>query len=522
MGSVGAEAIGDRREHPQARFWQLDIQTVLVLVAFGIAFFLAAQPRIDVDLGWHLRTGQLIWETGAIPHSDPYSFTVNGQPWITHEWLSEVIFWPVYANWGHAGLMILCSTILTVGLWFVYRQMRDEACPRVLAALLVVLSTLTGLLIWGTRPTVFTLLLAPLFAWLLRRWSRGDNRGLWALPPLMAVWVNLHGGYMFGLGLIAIYFFGGLAARWLPGDRPRGSLRGLAWAGAFCLLATLLNPNTYQILWYPFDTLTSEAMRKYLGDWPSPDFHAPRFWPFAAMLALFFLSAARDLRRLPMVDVLLLLALAGLGLQSNRHIPLFAVICTPVLARQLPALAEDARILAVKSGLARLWRSGNRPLRRGALLALLNWLVLALAGILLAAGVADSISPQAIAKVQDAGFPVQAVAYIKAHAIEGRIYNAYNWGGYLVLNFYPERSVFIDSRADVYRDEFIEEYLETYYVRPNWRSTLDQHAVQYALLEYNGPLHILLTTSGEWREIYSDPVAVLLERQTPPSSGTSR
>ena len=108
------------------------------------------------------------------------------------------------------------------------------------------------------------------------------------------------------------------------------------------------------------------------------------------------------------------------------------------------------------------------------------------------------------------------------HDIRGRLYNAYNWGGYLVLNFYPERLVFIDSRADVYRDSFIEEYLETYYVRPRWRETLDTHAVQFALLENQGPLHILLSTSGEWHEVYGDEVAVLLKRNSMAGVGSGR
>ena len=76
--------------------------------------------------------------------------------------------------------------------------------------------------------------------------------------------------------------------------------------------------------------------------------------------------------------------------------------------------------------------------------------------------------------MENASYPVQAVRFINDHGIKGRIYNAYNWGGYLVLNWYPNRQVFIDSRADVYRDEFIEQYMETYLVRPRWRDAARQ------------------------------------------------
>lgn len=503
-------------------FWSLSAYRLPVLVLFGVAFAAAAQPRMDVDLGWHLRTGQLIWDTGSIPHNDPYSFTVAGQPWITHEWLSEVIMWPFYATWGHAGLMVLCSTAIVLGLLFVYRQMRSDGTSLPLAAALLFLGGFSAWFIWGTRPLVVTLCLAPLYALLLRRWWLGSTRALLPLAPLMVIWVNLHGGYMFGLGLVAVYLLGGLAARWLPTEAPRGSLRSLAIVGTLCVVATLANPNTYEILWYPFDTLTSAAMREYLGDWPSPNFHEIKYWPFGLMLTLFFVAAARDLRRMAVVDLLLVLALGGMALQSNRHVPLFALITTPVLARQIGALGPDLRSLLDQMGVVGAWQRANRPVVRSAVVTAATWLILAAAYGLLGASVADSLSPKSIDRVQQASYPVFATQFIQEHRIQGRIYNAYNWGGYLVLNFYPEQRVFIDSRADVYRDSFIEEYLETYYIRPRWRETLDKYAVQFALLENQGPLHILLRTSAEWREIYSDDVAVLLERISPPAPESGR
>ncbi|MHB1132256.1 MAG: hypothetical protein ACYC4L_07675 [Chloroflexota bacterium] len=513
-----ADVVAERSPGPPRPAWgvlgQLDVQAVLVWVAFGVLFMLACVPRVDVDLGWHLRTGQLIWETGTIPRSDPYSYTVNGQPWITHEWLSEAIMWPVYARWGHAGLMVMASSVLTAGLWLTYQQMREEAIPRVGATLALLLGAFAAMSIWGTRPTIVTLCLAPLFALILRRWWRGQDRWLVALPPVMALWVNLHGGYMFGLGLVAVYLVAGMASHWLPSEAPRGSLRALSLAAILTLAAALLNPNTYHILWYPFDTLTSEAMRKYLGDWPSPDFHQIRYVPFALMLGLFFVSAARTGRRIAAIDLLLVLSLAALGLQSNRHVPLFALVCTPILARLLRNLAEEMRDLLAGNSLASRLVAANRPLQPGLALVLVNWLVLLAALGGLAWQVKNSLEPTSIDAVHNSYFPAAAVRYIEEEGLSGRIYNAYNWGGYLVLQFHPQRAVFIDSRADVYRDAFIEEYLEAYYVRPGWRETLAKHQVDYALLERTSSAAVLFTASGEWREVYADEVAVLLARTT--------
>ena len=495
-------------------FSKLTIHNVLTATVFAALFALAAVPRIDVDLGWHLRTGQLILETGTIPHSDPYSFTVAGQPWITHEWLSEIIMYPLYANWGFGALIFFFAVVLVAGLWLVYRQIREDGVDQTLASVVLGLSAFAAMGVWGTRPLVFTLFLAPLYALLLRRWWRGDTRALLPLPFTMVVWVNLHGGYMFGLGLVAVYLVAAIAARWLGPQQTHGSLRALAIVGAACLLATLVNPNGYHILWYPFDTLTSEAMRKYLGDWPSPDFHQVRYWPFAIMLALFFISAARARQRMGLADLLLVLALAAMGLQSNRHVPLFAVIVGPVLARQLPSLTEDLKSLVVRTKLVERFRNANRE-APAKLTTVLNLLVLLLIVGTVGIRVAQALPNEASLEVQREYFPADAVVYIRQNDIKGRIYNAYNWGGYLVLHLYPENRVFIDSRADVYRDEFIEKYLETYYIRPDWPAALANYAVDYVLVESQGPLHNLLAVTGDWQEIYRDDVAVLLKHTTP-------
>ncbi len=498
---------------------RLDIRDVFILTLFGAIFTLAAQARIEVDLGWHLRTGRLIWETGAIPRGDPFSFTVAGKPWITHEWLSEVIMYPAYAAFGYSGLIVLFAVVITLGWWLVYRQVRADGAGQVYAGLLLALGALTSLSLWGTRPFAFTLLLAPTFALLLRRWQLGDNRALLPLPPLMAVWVNLHGGYIFGLGLFALYLAGWIGARLLNQDEQTGDVRPLVLAALACFLATLANPNTYQILWYPFDTLGSSAMREYLADWPSPDFHELQSLPFAAMLALFFVAAARRGKRASITDILLVLALAGMGLQSVRHTPLFALVTTPVLARWLRGLHDDLRTLAARGGLANLASTGELSARPGTVRLAINWVVLLITLAVVFARLAETVPNDAVLAFQRQHFPVDAARFVEQAAIGGRIYNAYNWGGYLILRWYPERLVFIDSRADVYRDEFIEEYLEAYYVRPGWRQTLDRYAVDYALLEAGGPLQILLLTSGEWRELYRDEVAVLLERTAQPPPG---
>jgi hypothetical protein len=72
---------------------------------FGL-LAMTARNAVDPDLWWHLRTGQLIVDTGLVPHSDPFSFTRAGSPWVSHEWLSEVVFYEIWKFAGAVGLII--------------------------------------------------------------------------------------------------------------------------------------------------------------------------------------------------------------------------------------------------------------------------------------------------------------------------------------------------------------------------------------------------------------------------------
>jgi hypothetical protein len=113
-----------------------------------------------------------------------------------------------------------------------------------------------------------------------------------------------------------------------------------------------------------------------------------------------------------------------------------------------------------------------------------------------------------------ARFPVTAVDYIEAEGLDnGRVYNAYVWGGYLIWRRIP---VFIDGRTEVYGDDFFLYYLQTEDLRLNWREPLDDFAVDYVLLPLAHPLAVLLQSSGEWQAIYHDDVAQILTRKPAP------
>ncbi len=475
----------------------LSPRRLFVLLLFLAIFAIATQENVDPDFWWHLRTGQLIWDTGSIPRADPFSHTIAGAPWTAHEWLSEALLYAVYAFGGESALILIFAGIIAIAFSLVYAQ--SEGRPY-LAGFLTLAAALTSAISWGVRPQMITLLFGALFLYLLEDYRRGRRHRLWLLPILTLIWVNLHGGYLLGLALIAAYVAGAVASSRIGRKAPR--VRPLALAFLASGAASLLNPQGPGIWIYPFGTLGSAAMQTYIVEWFSPDFHQAQFLPLAALLLLTVFTMAASRRSPDPTDTLLLLSLGFAGLRSARHVPLFALVAAPILSRHaIEAIARSER-----------WSRWIHPVGGHASRAgtALNGALLALA--LLAASFKIGTSLSNNQALQAEAFPVAAVDFIEANPPDGEMYNLYRWGGYLIWKLWPQHQVFIDGRADLYGDAFIETYLETYRLRPGWQEPLDRFGVDWIIIDAKSPLATLLDELEEWEELYSDDVVGVLSR----------
>ena len=472
----------------------LAFRVVVPVALFVIIFMLAVHQSatLDPDMWWHLRTGKDIAATKSIPHTDNYSFTKAGSEWITHEWLSEILMYGIYRAAGLGGLVFVFSGMITIAFLIVYR--RSPGRPY-LAGLAVLLAALSSTPLFGIRVQMITLLLASVYLALLDRFARaGQTRVLWWLPPLMVLWVNLHGGFALGLGLIVLYLFS------LALDRKWKLLRPLAVTGVVCALVVPLNPNEFRIFLYPLKTLTSPSMAALIDEWSSPDFHQPMFLAFAALLLLTFGILAFAPRPPRPGEFFLLLVTAFGGLQSSRHIPIFALIAAPIFAEHLGDVMK-----------ARGWDQGfarELPSTPGRLLVSLLILVAPVALAVFQFWHFVSHQHAYEAKVN----PIAAVDFIRASHLPGPIYNRYGWGGYLIYRLYPEYRVYVDGRADVYGDHFLFQMVNTYDGRAGWREPLDRYGIRTALISPEVPLASLLRDDRDWQKVYEDDLAVIFTR----------
>jgi hypothetical protein len=480
----------------------MNIQRLFTALFIISLFTIAVRETRDADMWWHLRTGEVILDEG-IPHQDVFSYTVPDNEWITHEWLSQVLMWVTYQGSGFTGLILLFAALTTTALVLIF--MRSDGRPY-LAAFVVLLAALASAPFWGVRPQVFNMLFAALFVFLIEGYKDGkvQRRTLWLLPLITVIWANLHSGYLLGIALLAGYILGeGLQLRLGKRDG-----RGLDWQGirwlvlitVACFVAAVINPNGPELWIYPFLTLGSGAMQQYIQEWQSPNFHLNIFWPFAVLLGLGVLSFIASKKRPAWTDVILFAGTGAAGLLSARHIPLFAIVASPIVARYLLKSLEGSRLYPVLSGQSTARLSGR--------LQILNWLLLLICIAAAAVWVFNKTqqNEQAIAEQ----YPVFAVDYLQSSGLDQqRGYNSYNWGGYLIWRGIP---VFVDGRADVYGDDFLHSYRRTFDLTSQWREPLDEYEVDYVLMESGHSLLTLLDSSKEWKQAYRDDVGAVYVR----------
>jgi len=523
------------------------------LIAFGAfvaIFIMAITPVVDNDVFWHLATGRYIWATGHVPLTDPFSWTIPGHAWIAHEWLTEAWMYPLYVHGHDAALILVFAGIITGAFAVSYATTQLLGATRPIGLGVVLLAALASSYSWtlgGTgsvRVQMVSLLLTALTLWILTRASLGKGRRLlWILPPLMVLWVNLHGGFVEGLAIVGAFAVGWtweLFWAWFarPERVPRGPLMGvwgggrlspwrwdgwkpLAWVWgllAACVVACLLNPNGLKGLIYPFTYFGNNALWNYIYEWASPDFHQQRFQYFEALLLLLVVGLAVSGRRPRAAEALLAVAFTYLALAAVRNTAVFAVVMGPLIAAYLSSGWARIRLrgqAGAANGDGTGVRLPNRTARRmpipPAKVALYPAFAVVLAvSVIVAKG--PELTDAYSLNVQAQRFPAGAVAYLNTHRPAGPLFNSYNWGGYLIWTLYPRLRVYVDGRTDMYGTDFITAFFSTLRADYGWQATLRSQGVRLVLVEPSTGLAQALANTPGWRLDYRDDHSVLYER----------
>jgi hypothetical protein len=199
-------------------------------------------------------------------------------------------------------------------------------------------------------------------------------------------------------------------------------------------------------------------------------------------------------------DLVLVGLFAYAALLAGRNIGPFGVVAAPVLSRHVTAVLSPRR--GTHSG--RSLRTHPTPLQ-----AALNWTLLLILVALAAVKIAQPLRPAFNEALQRESLPVDAAAWIEEHEPEGKMFNHYNWGGYLIWRLWPDDPVFVDGRTDLYGDAFLSQYLQVQAARPGFEDVLEVYEVDWVLMPAESTLGTQLACRSAWQRAYRDDVATV-------------
>lgn len=478
----------------------------------AVAVFMAAallavlgSTVADPDLWGHVRFGQLMRELGFLPRHDPYAYTEAGRTWINHEWLAEWLFGLTYDVAGSWGLVVLKLLFVAGVFGLAADHLRRRGVGTVLAAIMLLMIALTARPALATlRPHVFTILLF-LIVLLVLRASRERTAVLWLLPPIFALWINVHGGVLAGLGVVAIWFAAETVEAWglrrTRDAESAGSFLGVrAAVGLGSLAALFLNPYGLGLPRFLLETAT--VPRPYITEWAPLSLSSAHGAVYLVVLAIGAALLLDSRQRLRMPVGALLAVGALLPFMAIRHLPLFGLVWLVALAD--PAADVWARIREGRSD----YRSSHTSWLRGGVA-----ITLLLGGIGLAWNGTRDLSCIASSGATTLEFPRETVRYLAQTEGSYRLAVHFTWGEYAIWHLGPRIQMSMDGRREtVYPDSVYRAYLAFQRGEGSWDRHLEDPPADLALVSRAGPAANLLELAPGWIRQFEGSVSVLYAR----------
>ena len=490
-----------------ARAWML-------LIASSALYFLA-DNEADNDLWVHVFAGRMILAAGAVPRVDTLSYTAAGLPWVDHEWLAQALFAGLFEWLGSNGLW-LCKLAIALGTaWILWRAVATRSASWWVRGPVLVLTFATLARGYAIRPQIVTYFaVALLLSWLDRLDEARRSPSLWATLAASAIgfalWANAHGGFVVGIGILALYALTPRAPQPPTGTGPAtttfASLRFMMLGAA--LIAACLNPYGPALYRY----IAAEIFAPHpLTEWQPMHPVDPAHLPFLLLLAAWVatLPFAASLRQRPWRTVLVVMV-AVMAIRQQRHSPLLALCAAAPLAEQgdvaLAWLREKVALKLSSTATAAI-AVGLAALAVGQMTRLAERTWLAGGGVVYAAD----------------DYPVGALRFLHESGAQGNLALPLDWGGYALWHAAPALRVSLDGRfATVYPPRIVEDNFALF--RGDGAADagrlLDDYDTNLVLV----PRGVATPIDGQsgWQRLYSDDVATLFGRRGTAASAASQ
>lgn len=493
------------------RIWEkLRDKTFRWHVGIGILLLAAVLNNLgltvaDLDLWGYMAFGRQFWEGKQFPYRDVFAYVPTLDPWVYHEWLTGVIFYPIYQTAGPAGLQLLKYVLGLATAALIYlTALTRGAHPLSAAAVLWMIQFFTRIGYSPVRAQVFTYFFFALSIYLLEQARlKGRYRDLWVLAPLQILWCNLHGGFPAGLGLIGIYGVGEALSR-------RRFLPYFLTLGA-AALATLVNP--YGLEYWTYIIRAVSMPRPEITEWASVITALQRgiiSFPevlYLAVIVAFVILSGLWARWRELSPILALGVTLYLAVKHIRHQVFFLLLTGAYLPQLFTAFWET--VVRPRFPSPEAWPRWCRKIPPLAVAVVSTAFFVQFLG-------KSPLDLKVPAYPENPGgiyYPVGAVDYIQKHRLSGNLLVDFNWGEYALWRLYPRCRVALDGRYEtVYPDAVCQEFFDFIYGRGRWRQFLEHYPPDLVLIDPKSKVYPMFLEEPGWRQVYRDTGCALFVR----------
>jgi hypothetical protein len=476
------------------RWLQLAVLAALLALVGAISFELKFSV-LDLDVWWHLKTGDWILQHGAFPHTGILSRSAPDHPWAAYSWGYEVLLSRFYAWFGLVGIG-LYGTLLTLMVAFsIYWMVRRLSGRFWIACLLAVGCCYSFLFLMMPRPVFFSIaLLCVVLTLLLEAQRTGNVRELYWLPLIFLLWANLHIQFIYGLAIWALFVavniaqrlaerFGFVSEYLQESKLPVGPLAALFGVS---VVATLIGPYSYHLYGVIFAYSRSQLIYSMITELQPLSFRGYENFVELLLAGAAFFVIARP-TKINLFKIALLVMTCVVGFRTMRD-SWFLCICAASCIADLPREPDE--------------READNTLPELAVV----FMVVVVALFIFAPGL--EFNMRGLDRAVTGRFPVNAVNFVRQNHLPGPLFNDFDWGGFLTW-YLPEYPVSVDGRTDLYGDELNQRLLETLNGEACYKTDPYLNDAGLVLLRRHDGLSSALELDPRFRKIYEDQMAVV-------------
>lgn len=470
---------------------------LFILLLFSVLAGGSVLLNTDGDLPRHLLMGKYVLETGAPPTTEIFSYPYAGREYVPHEWLAGVIFYLAWLVLDLNGVVLLAGILIGAAFLLIFVQMALNSKELLLSFVLVLLGAVVTSIHWLARPHLFTMVFLAIWLVLLDRLARGGQIRIWIFPLLMLFWANIHAEYIVGFLVLLAYLAGHGWSYLIDGNTGAvANAKSLLIIFLLSFSASLINPSGLKAWTTVAGYLNNEYLMSRIAETQQPDFLDTDSLPLLGLLVISGIVMAGNRTRFTPADIFLIAGFGLMSVVSVRNAHLFGVTAPLVLSRGLNGIRVPKSIKNIEATIARL----ESHARGGSIPVIISFLAALLFLTHPQSGSQNRFDP--------AVFPVNAVQWLEENPQTGPMFNAFDWGGYILYRLWPQQLVFIESQTDTSGD-LTRMYETVVTLDEGWGRIFDQYEIRWVIIPPDWPLASELKNQG-WVVTYEDDTAVIL------------